>query len=360
VSGRQDLWQWKIGGDVYQLQQNATRTILRRSNDVQLFQDAVWPDATLTNGGLYGQLVYEEGAMRIGGTVRVDMFSASADGASAYFLENTDGALSTDDTLVSAAVNANFLVQGGWTLTLGAGRAVRAPDALERYADRFPAAQFQTAAEFVGNPGLRPERSSEVNAGSTFSVGRAIVQGDVFFRVIDDYITVSPDSTLTRRLPLSPTQVFRYVNGTSARFAGYELKAQSPAGPYADLSAGWSYLWAEDELFGEPVFGITPFEQRYAVEVHTAGGGRWVELAVTSAARQERVAVTRLERPTDGWTRLDLRAGVAVGQGVTVRAGIENLADAAYATHLNTLNPFTGDRIREMGRRGYLGLEYAF
>ena len=360
VVGRRDAWQWKLGGDVYRLTQSATRTIFRRSNGAQLFQDAVWPDATLTNGGGYGQLVYEEGAIRLGGTVRLDSLRASATETSTFFLENTEGALSANETHLSAAVNANLLVQSGWTLTLGAGRAVRAPDALERYSDRFPAAQFQTAAEFMGNPQLRAERSFEFNAGSIVSAGPAVIRGDLFYRTIDDYITVSPDSDLSRRLPLSPPQVFRYVNGTSARFTGYELKVESDAGRYADVSADWSYLWAEDELFDEPVFGITPFEQRYAVELHTMDGQRWVELSVTSVARQERVAVARLERVTDGWTTVDLRAGVAVGSGVTVRAGIENLTDTTYATHLNTLDPFTGQRIGEIGRRGYMGLEYAF
>ena len=84
VAGRRDAWQWKLGGDIYHLAQNATRTIFRRSNDAQMFQDTVWPDAALTNGGGYGQLVYEEGAVRVGGTVRLDSLRASATQASPF------------------------------------------------------------------------------------------------------------------------------------------------------------------------------------------------------------------------------------------------------------------------------------
>ena len=51
----------------------------------------------------------------------------------------------------------------GWNLSLGVGSVVRTADALERYADRFPASKAQTSAEFVGNPNLDPERSTQAD-----------------------------------------------------------------------------------------------------------------------------------------------------------------------------------------------------
>ena len=40
--------------------------------------------------------------------------------------------------------------------------------------------KFQTAAEFIGNPLLVPEKSIELNAGTTLHVGQAMLEGDVF------------------------------------------------------------------------------------------------------------------------------------------------------------------------------------
>jgi len=36
-------------------------------------------------------------------------------------------------------------------------------------------------------------------------------------------------------LPLSPTTVYRYINGDEARFTGFELQGEIGLGPYVDL-----------------------------------------------------------------------------------------------------------------------------
>ena len=264
------------------------------------------------------------------------------------------------NTNLSAAANASLRVTDTWLVTLGVGRAVRNPSALERYADRFPAVKFQTAAEFVGNPGLRPEKSLEFNAGTTFRAAEAAVGLDLFVRHIDDYITVASDPNLAKRLPLSPDTLYRYVQADAARFAGFDLTASSPAGPWIDLRGGWSYVRAEDLLFDEPLFGVPPFEQQYAIEFHDPARLAWFEVQVTNTAAQDRVAARRLEQVTLGWTTIDLAAGMRLGDGLTLRGGVQNLTDEYYVNHLNSLNPFTGLRIAEVGRNAYIGMEFGF
>ena len=264
------------------------------------------------------------------------------------------------NTSVSAAASASLRLTGNWLITLGAGRAVRNPSALERYADRFPAVKFQTAAEFVGNPGLVPEKSLEYNVGTTLRAAEATLALDVFLRTVDDYVTVAPDPNLRKRLPLSPEQVFRYVQADAARFAGFDLTAAAAAGPWIDLRGGWSWVRAEDLLFDEPLFGVPPFEQQYALDVHNPSRTRWLELLVTSTAAQERVAAARLELPTAGWTTVDLLLGMEMRGGLTLRAGVRNLTDRYHVNHLNSRNPFTGRRIAELGRSVYGGAEVGF
>ncbi len=357
--GRGD-WQGKVGGDVYQLKQNATRSIYRRDTDMLLFEDIVWPDARLTNGGAYGQLVYEHGMARVGGTVRADDFTANAGAVSPFFLANTSGSTHHQEAAVSAALNASLFVSPVWTVTLGVGRAVRAPDTLERYSDRFPAAQFQTSAEFMGNPDLTTEQSLEFNAGSIVQLPRTTLKADVFHRVIDHYITVTPDPSLPKRLPLDPPLVYRYINGTGASFEGFEASANAVAQTYVSLRGSWAYLRATDNTFHEPAFGIAPFQQQYGIQVHSADQSQWVEADVTVTAAQNRVAVSRLEQPTPGWATLDLRGGLPLPQGLTLRAGIENVTNRAYTEHLDSLDPFTGQRILERGRSVYAGVDFAF
>ena len=85
-----------------------------------------------------------------------------------------------------------------------------------------------------------------------------------------------------------------------------------------------------------------------------------MELLVTSTAAQDRVATTRFELATAGWTTVDVSVGLELAGGVTLRGGVRNLTDEFYVNHLNSIDPFTGQRIAEIGRSGYLGLEYAF
>ena len=268
--------------------------------------------------------------------------------------------LAQANTNVSAAANASLRLTDNWLVTLGAGRAARNPSALERYADRFPAVKFQTAAEFVGNPHLVPEKSLELNAGTMFRAAQATMTLDLFLRNVADYITVARDPNVQKRLPLSPNQVYRYVQADAARFAGFDLTVSSAAGPWLDLRAGWSYVRAEDRLFDEPLFGVPPFEQQYALDIHNPSRTRWLEVLVTSTAAQNRVAAARLEMPTAGWTTLDLMAGAALNDGLTLRAGVQNLTGEYYVNHLNSFNPFTRQRIAEVGRSAYIGVEVGF
>ena len=403
---------YKLGFDAYRLRQNATQTVSDRdTGDVHHDRHPVWPDATLTNAGGYVQVVVDRGRGTVGATVRVDREQAQPGRVTSFFAgaavpgyalhdahghfhcvtascmtpthgqgshgqgshgQGSHGAahgaamlvpggrFAQSSSSVSAAANANLRLTANWRIMLGAGRAVRAPSVLERYADRFPAVKFQTAAEFVGNPQLVPEKSLEFNVGTTFRAAEAAVTFDVFLRNVDDYITVAHDPNLTRRLPLSPARSFRYVQADAARFAGFDLTAVSAVGPWVDLRGGWSYVRAEDPLFDEPLFGVPPFEQQYALDVHDPARTRWVEVLVTSTAAQERVSAARFEAPTAGWTTIDLMAGVRVTERLTVRAGVQNLTDRYYVNHLNSLNPFTGQRIAEPGRRVYVGAEAEF
>ena len=413
---------YKLGFDAYRLRQDARQTVSdRETGAVHHDRHPVWPDATTTNAGGYAQVLVDRGRSTFGATVRVDREQARVGQVTPFFVHNAAPAYAlhdvhghfhcvtahcmtppqdhdgghgmsdhgTDDhattghvagqgmehgaamlvsgdrfaqtnTSVSAAANASLRLTDNWLVTLGAGRAVRNPSVLERYADRFPAVKFQTAAEFVGNPHLVPEKSLEYNAGTTLRAGQAAITLDVFLRNVADYITVAHDPNLAKRLPLSPDQVFRYVQADAARFAGFDLTATSAAGPWIDLRGGWSYVRAEDLLFEEPLFGVPPFEQQYAFDVHNPSRTRWVELLVTSTAAQARVAAARLEMPTAGWTTVDLMLGAEMTEGLTLRAGVQNLTDAYYVNHLNSFNPFTRQRIAELGRSAYIGTEFGF
>ena len=165
--------EWKLGVDFFSLDQSADRFVFGRSDDRLLFEDIVWPDASINDVGAYTQMIYRRGRGQVGAAVRVDGLSASAGQTSPFFGVNTTGDLDQTEANLSAALNATLQVSDLWSFSTGIGRAVRSATILERYSDRFPSTKFQIAAEFMGNPALDPERSVEFNAGTIAGSSRA-------------------------------------------------------------------------------------------------------------------------------------------------------------------------------------------
>ncbi len=354
------LWDWRFGLDFYNSNQSATRSILRRTPRILLFRDVVWPDADLNDQGFYVQMLREGEHTELAGIVRLDRVQSTAGTVSDFFGANTQGGLDQGETHLSAALNGRWSINGVVSLSAGLGRAVRTATVMERYSDRFPATKFQIAAEFMGNPGLNPEESLEFNLGSSLVQKATRLDLELFHRVIDNYITVQADPSLRKRLPLSPPLVFRYINGSQARFHGAELTLEQELAPVFRLRGFLSYVWGEDELFGEPILGLAPFQGQAALVLSSRDRRYWVDLTVTLADSQTRVAARRFEQVTGGYTVLDLRGRASLTSGWTLKAGVENLGDRLYSNHLNSPNPFTRRRIPELGRNFYVGLEYEF
>ncbi|MEM6794488.1 MAG: TonB-dependent receptor [Acidobacteriota bacterium] len=352
---------WSVGADFYRVEQNANRAVSRRSNGFVIFRDIVWPDTEIEDLGGWVQAVHRVGPARLGATLRVDAVDASAGLVSDFFLANAASSdLDQSETNVSAAVSASVDLSSAWALEVGVGRAVRTATALERYSDRFPATRFQIAAEFMGNPELDPEASFEIDAGVRYRGGsRFFFSAEGFYRTVDDFITIAPDSTLSRRLPLSPTTVFRYINGDRATYYGAEVSFDHRTTDRFSWRLDLEFVRATDEELDEPVLGISPLTLRLAARGEAIRDLLWLDFAVRFQDDQDRVATSRFEQPTDGSTVVDLGAEIDLGR-VTLEVDGLNLLDEEYADHLNAPNPFTGQRILEIGRSFRLAVAVDF
>jgi len=349
----------RVGGDLFVLSQDALRRISRRTNGALLFEDAVWPRARMRDLGLYAQALLDDGDLHLGLTVRTDLVAAEAESLSDFFQANTSGEARRTETNLSAAGSARLDLAAGWSLTAGVGRAVRSPSTLERYSDRFPSTRFQSAAEFVGDPSLVPETSLQADLGARLDGEELSLAVSLFGRVIQDYITATPDPELGKRLPLSPPLVYRYENGDRARSWGVEAELSHRLSDRLSWRGSASYVWGEDGESGEPLFGQPPLRVDLGARL-TPAERLWLEAQLALVARQGRVAESRLERPTPGYQVLDVTAGFWATDGLELRLSGRNLTDETYADHLNSLNPFTGARVPERGRSLALTASYSF
>jgi iron complex outermembrane receptor protein len=351
-------WLWQAGADYYNVEQTATRFISRRDAGMLIFTDIVWPDSEIEDLGGYFQGIYRKDRFELGATVRVDLVDVSAGEVSDFFLENTTGELDQSETNPSVALSARWALADGWSLTAGLGQAVRTATSLERYADRFPSTKFQIATEFVGQPDIDPETGRQLDLGVLYTASNMAFQANLFYRTIDDYITVEPDPDLPRRLPVSPMLVYRHLNGDEAETLGGELHFDHQVNRWFGWRAGLTYLDTEDTFFNEPVFGTPPPAAQIGFTLSEPAGRYWADFGVRIVDDQDDVAEARFEQPTEGYEVFDLRGGYRLASGLILKAGVENLTDELYTNHLNSLNPFNRARIPETGRNVFVAVEF--
>ncbi|MCB1020243.1 MAG: TonB-dependent receptor [Acidobacteria bacterium] len=356
-------WSVKTGFDFYNLDQQAVRSIARASTGMLIAQDRPWPNVSINDQGYYVQTtrMFESG--ELSGTFRLDTVQANAGPESEYFLANTTGSLKQSETNASFSLAGRKRLARGVSLGAGFGRVVRTATGLERYADRFPGTKYQVSAEFLGDPGMKPEASYQGDLNLEVTRGDLTLNGGAFYRRIEDYISVALDPTLTNKLPMSPPTVFRYVNGDHATFRGYQFGARYALMRMAELRVQGAKVIADDIeqnqpliARNEPVLGIPPFEMTSALRIHEPTGRFWAEYQMRNVWNQSRVAASRLETPSPGFTLHGIRFGAELPKRFTLNAGIENLGDKSYFEHLNSLNPFTRVRIPEPGRNAYVAL----
>ena len=354
ASGRIELgasgdWRLYAGFDHFALEQDAQRFIYRSSNRKLLFSDAVWAGTSLRNTGLYLQGTRDFSRGAVLAAARFDIERSDAGRPSEFFLANSGSQLDVGRTSPSFSLAGRYGLAGGLTLAGGVGHVRRPPSALERYSDRFPSTRFQVAAEFMGDPLIRPEASLQTDLSLQWNLGAFRIDAGGFVRSLSDYITVAADPSLPKRLPLSPPVVFRYVNGESAFFRGWNLGARWVT-DRLQVKLHASKILADDRELSEPVLGIPPFELDASVRYVAPKRRWWAEFGTRNVGEQRRVSAARLETQSPGFALQRFRVGVDLWQGASWHAGATNIGDKYYSEHLNSLNPFTRERVPEMGR----------
>jgi len=356
-------WRMQAGFDFYNLDQDARRFVSRRSNGFLIFNDVVWPDAEINDQGVYVQTskTYERG--EIAAAFRMDFVQTGAGRPSDFFLANTSGELDQTETNPNFSINGRYRLADGVSVGGGFGRVVRTANSLERFSDRFPSTKFQIAAEFLGDPAIEPEVSYQGDASLNLSYTDFSLQFGGFLRRINDYITVAADPDLPKRLPLSPPTVFRYLNGDHANFRGWYFGIRYRPIRIAELRVQGNHVLG-DEIsedvpqigLSEPILGIPPHQITSALRLFEPTGRFWAEFSALKVWDHMRVAASRFERPSPGFTVFNLRFGARLPGQFTLHLGVENLGDKNYFQHLNSPNPFTGQRVLEPGRSGYVRL----
>jgi len=378
-------WTAQAGGDLLFTYREARRPFRAVRPDGTTFvppfydSDRIWPGVTVAQQGVFLNLERPIGSLQVSATGRLDLAQTNADDPTDTFLQNarrgaeptTTADLERSYTMLGGALTASLPLSSAWSVSAGIGSVTRPPDALELYADRFPATKAQTAAEFQGNPFLDPERSTQADLWVEGATQTWSMQLSGFARRLDNYITLEP-TDIPALLPLSPPQtvegeeaaVLGYTNG-EATFYGAEVQGSVLAAEGLRVRAAGSYLWGRDETLDEPALGVSPpsasLGARWTLPIEASGISRWyLDGSVTLTAEQDRVAISRNEGLTEGYAVVDLQTGARLVQNVELQLSVENVFDVDYTNHLNARNPFGGTPVAEPGRVFSVTAAYQF
>lgn len=346
----------EVGGDVYHATHDAHRQRNRRDTGDALGTDLIWGGARILDAGLFARAEHSIAGVDLSAAVRLDRVHADADSASEFFRTQVSDDLESKETNLSAAVTVAIPLSSHWSISTGLGSVVRTADANERFSDRNASRKMQIGADFVGDPALKPERSTQLDLWLEGRYPRVALSLNLFGRRIDDHITIEPTDLPPRGAMSAPT-VYRYVNG-DAVYWGYEATAALRLPHAFTLSGTLSYLYGKDETLDEPAFGVPPLRGDVHLRWEPEYRGAFLEVAWRGVDRQDRVASTRGEVPTPGYGTLALQGGLDLSRHIRIRAGVNNLTNAEIVNHLNGTNPFTGARLPEPGRVFFVRADY--
>lgn len=296
-----------------------------------------FPNATTTESALFIQdeIAFLDGEFSLIPGVRFDRYELEAHPDTIYLEDNpVTETTDLDEDSISPKLGALWWFTPNWALTAQYAEGFRAPP----YSDvnvGFTNLQFGYTA--IPNPNLKPETSKSFEAGvrGAFDWGRASLTG--FYNRYDDFI-----ESLVLLPPGHPDAVpdlmtFQSQNLTEVTIRGVEAAAALDFGAFVDtldgfsLRAAASYARGEDESADEPLVSIDPARLVLGLAYDHADGLWGAEFITTAVRKQDRLPERTPElHAAAGYVVLDLLGYWRPARGLTINAGLFNLADRSY------------------------------
>lgn len=263
-----------------------------------------------------------------------------------------------DDGFWSPRLGISYRPSESWQVYGNVARAFRAPGLTELYNDGVhfaipgfplgPGMAFTGINNFVPNPNLEPEKSTQFELGARFDRGDVIRPGDrlsasvnAYYADVDDFI----DQTVTfiDFSTATPVPGGMLVSGTTttsnvdAKLWGFEGQVDYDAGLWF---GGLILTIPRGEADDGSALGSIP-QDRVSATLGLRPATAWeVGVETTFAAKQD--DVPEGSEPGDSWTTVDLFGSWAPQapqfQGAVLRAGVDNLFDEDYSIYPNGLN----------------------
>ncbi|OUS29382.1 hypothetical protein A9Q99_09795 [Gammaproteobacteria bacterium 45_16_T64] len=264
---------------------------------------------------------------------------------------------SQQDTLVDWVATLTHEASSDTSVYVGLARKSRAPSYQERYlwAPLESTGGLADGNTYAGDIELSPEVSHEINLGSDMTIGELTLSPRIFYRHVDDYI----QGVAIAGVPAD----LQFAN-VDARFYGADMNWSYAMNDAWTFRGVVNYVRGERKDVSDDIYRVAPTNGLYALDYDAERWGMSIENHLFD--KQTRVAETNGEEETEGYGLVNASAYWLIDEAITVTAGIENLLDKPYASHLAGYNRAenddleVGERVLGKGRNYYLQGRWAF
>lgn len=321
--------------DVWNLDAKATMDMIPLNTAVLPMRLTNIGDARIDNAGAnvtWENALNEDVVLRL--TTRLDVNASTLrDANSRSTLMGYTGNVDMSPFRVAATLHASlqWQVTSGLSLAFALARAERMPTHLEQFG--FYLYDPQADIITIGNPGLRTEKSMNVDARIDYTNDFLRIKGSVYTQAISDFIAAPvPSAHLDDSLDLRMMK-----NVGNALLAGADIACSIELSDMLVFGTSAAYTFGMLTETREPL----PFIQPLTMSMNLLAGNaeRWGEIRIRGALAQTRLSTTLItEDATASWAVVDLSAGLQFATSWSAKVVLANLLDTYYNEHTSIRN----------------------
>ncbi|WP_448554527.1 TonB-dependent receptor [Thalassotalea montiporae] len=278
---------------------------------------------------------------------------------------------SVSETDIDLAINSETRLTDNLSLSAGVGVKTRAPSYQERFLwlPMEATAGLADGRTYIGNINLDSEQAYQLDLGVNYLDQKLSISPHIFYQRIDNYIqgTPLPISEMAARMvaqmmagdsnPLQLTNV-------DAKLYGADINWQYKFNEHWQISGIASYVRGERRDIDDELYRIAPLNGQVTLSYQDTDFA--TNLTLVAVASQNKVSNTNLEQTSSGYGLVNLDAQYFVNTSLTLKAGIDNVLDKDYRSHLSGYNRVqgsdipVGQRVPGEGVSAWLEASYSF
>lgn len=268
---------------------------------------------------------------------------------------------SVSDNNLDIALSIETEINEDLSLYMGLGLKNRAPSYQERYlwTPMEATGGLADGNTYIGNINLNSETAQQIDLGLTYQSRTAMVSPHIFYQKIDDYIQGTPlgmtnmSASMMANMMAGDENPLQF-NNVDAELYGVDVNGYFHVNEQIRLSAILSYVQGERRDIDDNLYRIAPLNGNVNASYFSENWS--MNVALVFAAAQDDVSVTNNEQQSAGYGVINVDVQYYINSQVTLRAGVDNIFDNEYRSHLGGYNRVKGSDIAVMNRLPAEGL----